>query len=141
MAKRPYVVVVTEVSKRRVVVWAGGTADAEEAARDLWDTSEIIWTRAISLTMRSSATMRRPSTTWSSTSNSERRNSCCEEKVLDAIRRMVIHGLYKTALTYGYGAEVFRAFKAEQVRLFDNLEENIKRLQAAGCGRRRARKI
>ena len=42
-----------------------------------------------------------------------------EEKVLDAIRRMVIHGLYKTALTYGYGAEVFRAFKAEQVRLFD----------------------
>ena len=44
-----------------------------------------------------------------------------EEKVLDAIRRMVIHGLYKTALTYGYGAEVFRAFKAEQVRLFDNL--------------------
>ena len=55
-----------------------------------------------------------------------------EEKVLDAIRRMVIHGLYKTALTYGYGAEVFRAFKAEQVRLFDNLEENIKRLQAAG---------
>ena len=54
-----------------------------------------------------------------------------EEKVLDAIRRMVIHGLYKTALTYGYGAEVFRAFKAEQVRLFDNLEENIKALQAA----------
>lgn len=42
MAKRPYVVVVTEVSKRRVIVWANGTADAEEDARDLWDTSEII---------------------------------------------------------------------------------------------------
>lgn len=52
--------------------------------------------------------------------------------MLDAIRRMVIHGLYKTALTNGYGAEVFRTFKVEQVRLFDNLEENIKRLQAAG---------
>ncbi len=51
--------------------------------------------------------------------------------MLDCIRRMVIHGLYKTALTNGYGAEVFRAFKAEQVRLFDNLEENVKRLQAA----------
>lgn len=63
-----------------------------------------------------------------------------EEKVLDAIRRMVIHGLYKTALTNGYGAEVFRTFKVEQVRLFDNLEDNIKRLQAAGL-RRRARKI
>ena len=43
--------------------------------------------------------------------------------MLDAIRRMVIHGLYKTALTNGYGAEVFRTFKVEQVRLFDNLEE------------------
>ena len=52
--------------------------------------------------------------------------------MLDAIRRMVIHGLYKTALTNGYGAEVFKAFKAEQARLFDNLEENVKRLQAAG---------
>ena len=51
--------------------------------------------------------------------------------MLDAIRRMVIHGLYKTALTNGYGAEVFRTFKVEQVRLFDNLEENIKALQAA----------
>lgn len=52
--------------------------------------------------------------------------------MLDCIRRMVIHGLYKTALTGGYGADVFRAFKEEQVRLFDNLEENIKRLQATG---------
>lgn len=55
-----------------------------------------------------------------------------EKDMLALIRRMVIHGLYKTALTNGYGAEVFKAFKAEQVRLFDNLEENVKRLQAAG---------
>lgn len=51
--------------------------------------------------------------------------------MLDCIRRMVVHGLYKTALTYGYGAEVFKAFKAEQVRLFDNLAENLKMVEDA----------
>ena len=133
MAKRPYVVVVTEVSKRRVVVWAGGTADAEEAARDLWDTSEIILDESDfvdnAFECDHEGDRARPGALPAIRKGGI---AVVEEKVLDAIRRMVIHGLYKTALTYGYGAEVFRAFKAEQVRLFDNLEENIKRLQAAG---------
>ena len=41
-SERPYVVVVTEISKRRVVVWAKGTAEAEEITNDLWNNSEII---------------------------------------------------------------------------------------------------
>ena len=52
-----------------------------------------------------------------------------EKAQIDAIRRMVIHGLYKTALTGGYGADVFRAFKEEQVRLFDNMEKNLEAME------------
>lgn len=40
--KRPYVVTVTEISKRRVVIWAENTYDAEREANDRWNNSEIV---------------------------------------------------------------------------------------------------
>ena len=41
---------------------------------------------------------------------------------LEAIKKMVIHGLYAVTLRNGYTADVFAAFKAEQERLFSNYE-------------------
>lgn len=40
--KRPYVVTVTEISKRRVVVWAEDIYKAESKVSDLWNGSEIV---------------------------------------------------------------------------------------------------
>lgn len=39
---KPYVVTVTEISKRKVVVWAKSIDEAEDAANELWNDSEII---------------------------------------------------------------------------------------------------
>lgn len=39
---RPYIVAVTEISRREVIVWANGTAVAESAAKELWNNSDIV---------------------------------------------------------------------------------------------------
>lgn len=41
-SRKPYVVTITEVSKRKVVVWADGCQEAEEKANNLWNESRIV---------------------------------------------------------------------------------------------------
>ena len=48
-----------------------------------------------------------------------------EKKQLDLIRKMVIHGLYSVTLKNGYSPDIFKEFKEEQNRLFDNYEANL----------------
>lgn len=50
------------------------------------------------------------------------------EQEIELIKKMVIHGIYKVCITNDYGTTIFKKFKEEQERLFDNyvLNNHIK---------------
>lgn len=47
-----------------------------------------------------------------------------DNKELEIIKKMVIHGIYKVCLMNDYNPTVFKKFKEEQERLFDNYVVN-----------------
>lgn len=48
-----------------------------------------------------------------------------DNKELEIIKMMVIHGIYKICLMNNYNPAVFEKFKEEQERLFDNYMINF----------------
>lgn len=104
--------------------------EEEEAARSAWEIiATILSFSALAVSIFCIVYLNRHP---DETESGEQEEYFMEEKELETIRSMVIHGAYSVMLKNGYGSDVFAAIKAEQNRLFDNYKSNKALLEKRG---------